>query len=127
MLPGRGQPRDGVTAPLRGLTWDHPRRYLVLDALAATADPGDPADRVVSAGFDRTPHMFLYHINVGWPLLDQGTRFEAPIAGTPWRSDSVAEQGVSHLLFPGRRQASWSRSTSTLSLRARTGVPGSGW
>ena len=45
--------------------------------------------------------MFLYHINVGWPLLDQGTRFEAPIAGTPWRSDSVAEQGVSHLLFPG--------------------------
>ena len=58
-------------------------------------------DRVVNAGFDRTSHMFLYHINVGWPLLDQGTRFEAPIAGTPWRSDSVAEQGVSHLLFPG--------------------------
>jgi hypothetical protein len=58
-------------------------------------------DRVVNAGFDRTPHMFLYHINVGWPLLDEGTRFEAAIAGTPWRSDSVAEQGASHLVFPG--------------------------
>ena len=52
MLPGRGQPRDGVTAPLRGLTWDHPRRYLVLDALAATADPGDPAGLV---RWDRQP------------------------------------------------------------------------
>jgi multiple sugar transport system substrate-binding protein len=31
-----------VTVTLRGLTWDHPRGYLVLDALAAAADPGDP-------------------------------------------------------------------------------------
>jgi Domain of unknown function (DUF4432) len=59
------------------------------------------ADTVRNAGFDRTPHMFLYHINVGWPLLDAGTRFEAPIASTVWQSDSVAEQGVSHLVFPG--------------------------
>jgi multiple sugar transport system substrate-binding protein len=29
-----------VTVTLRGLTWDHPRGYLVLDALAAAADPG---------------------------------------------------------------------------------------
>jgi multiple sugar transport system substrate-binding protein len=29
-----------VTVTLRGLTWDHPRGYLVLDALAATAEPG---------------------------------------------------------------------------------------
>jgi hypothetical protein len=59
------------------------------------------ADTVVNAGFDRTPHMFLYHVNVGWPLLDEGARFDAPIAGTSWRTESVAEQGVSHLVFPG--------------------------
>jgi len=59
------------------------------------------ADSVRNAGFDRTPHMFLYHINIGWPLLDEGARFEAPIATTRWRSDSVAEQAVSHLEFPG--------------------------
>jgi multiple sugar transport system substrate-binding protein len=29
-----------VTVTLRGLTWDHPRGYLVLDALAASAEPG---------------------------------------------------------------------------------------
>ncbi|HUY47496.1 MAG TPA: aldose 1-epimerase family protein [Streptosporangiaceae bacterium] len=58
-------------------------------------------DTVLNAGFDRTPHMFLYHVNVGWPLLDEGSRFDAPIAGTLWQSDSVAEQGVSHLVFPG--------------------------
>lgn len=38
--------RDGATALLRGLTWDHPRGYLVLDALAAAADLGDPAGHV---------------------------------------------------------------------------------
>jgi hypothetical protein len=58
-------------------------------------------DRVRNAGFDLTPHMFLYHVNVGWPLLDEGSTFDAPIAQTLWRSDSVAEQGVSHLVFPG--------------------------
>jgi len=43
--------------------------------------------------------MFLYHVNVGWPLLEEGTRFEAPIARTTWASDSVAEQGASHLVL----------------------------
>ncbi len=58
-------------------------------------------DTVRNAGFDPTPHMFLYHVNVGWPLLDEGATFDAPIEATPWRSDSAAEQGVSHLVFPG--------------------------
>jgi len=58
-------------------------------------------DTVVNAGFDQTPHMFLYHVNVGWPLLDAGARFDAPIADTIWQSDSVAAQGASHLVLPG--------------------------
>jgi hypothetical protein len=49
------------------------------------------ADTVVNAGFDRTPHMFLYHVNVGWPLLDEGTRYDTRFrfsrpAGRPWPS-----------------------------------------
>ena len=59
------------------------------------------SDTVTNAGFDQTPHMFLYHINVGWPLLAEGARFEAPVAETLWRSDSVAAQGASHLVLPG--------------------------
>jgi len=43
--------RDGATT-LHGLTWDHPRGYLVLDALAATADPGDLAAQI---NWDRQP------------------------------------------------------------------------
>ncbi|MER6633173.1 aldose 1-epimerase family protein [Streptomyces sp. NPDC000987] len=57
-------------------------------------------DTVVNAGFERTPHMFLYHINVGWPLLDEGARVEADVERTAWSSDSVREQGVSHEVMP---------------------------
>ena len=36
-------------------------------------------DRVENRGFRPTPHMLLYHFNFGWPLLDQGSEFLAPI------------------------------------------------
>jgi hypothetical protein len=42
------------------------------------------SDRVVNHGFYRTPHMYFYHINVGHPLLDEGTRYLAPIADVVW-------------------------------------------
>lgn len=29
-------------------------------------------DEVVNVGFDPTTHMFLYHMNVGYPILDEG-------------------------------------------------------
>ena len=58
-------------------------------------------DTVRNHGFDRQPHMFLYHVNFGWPLLASDTRFVAPIVATRWQSDSVAQQGVSNLILPG--------------------------
>ena len=39
-------------------------------------------DRVTNEGFARTPHALLYHMNLGWPLLDAGARFRAPIRAT---------------------------------------------
>jgi len=36
------------------------------------------ADRVVNAGFDTTSHMYLYHVNVGYPILDEGSRLVIP-------------------------------------------------
>ena len=56
-------------------------------------------DTVVNDGFDPTPHMLLYHCDLGWPLLDEGTTFDASIAGTRWTSESVGTQGASHLRF----------------------------
>ena len=41
-------------------------------------------DRVVNHGFYRTPHMLCYHINLGYPVLAEGSRYLAPIRHTIW-------------------------------------------
>ena len=55
-------------------------------------------DRVVNHGFYRTPHMFFYHVNVGWPLLEEGARYLAPIRDVLWAShaESYRDQGVGY-------------------------------
>jgi hypothetical protein len=40
-------------------------------------------DVVENVGFTRTPHMFLYHVNVGFPVVDEGSEVLAPAAATP--------------------------------------------
>lgn len=60
-------------------------------------------DRVVNAGFSRTPHMFFYHINLGYPLIDEGTRYVAPICEVVWASheeDGLDAQGVGYRQCP---------------------------
>jgi hypothetical protein len=42
-------------------------------------------DRVRNLGFYSTPHALLYHINLGWPVIDKETRLVAPIQATPFR------------------------------------------
>lgn len=42
------------------------------------------SDRVVNHGFSRTPHMYFYHINVSHPVLDEGSRYLAPISHVVW-------------------------------------------
>lgn len=57
-------------------------------------------DTVLNQGFDPTPHMLLYHTDLGWPLLDEGATFEADVAATRWRNASAAAEGASsHLEF----------------------------
>jgi hypothetical protein len=59
-------------------------------------------DRVVNHGFRATPHMFFYHVNVGYPLLDEGSRYLAPIedvvfaahAGERYRAQKVGYRTV---------------------------------
>lgn len=60
-------------------------------------------DRVVNRGFSRTPHMYLYHLNFGWPLVDAGTRLVAPIRSTRWQSESASIQGVPYDVLPEPR------------------------
>jgi hypothetical protein len=41
-------------------------------------------DRVRNLGFYPTPHALLYHVNLGWPVVDKETRLVAPIQSTPF-------------------------------------------
>ena len=64
-------------------------------------------DRVVNHGFYRTPHMLLYHINVGHPVLAEGSRYVAPIESSIWAShagDKYREQNVGYRTLPGPMQ-----------------------
>lgn len=60
-------------------------------------------DRVVNRGFSRTPHMLLYHVNLGYPLLDRGSQYVAPIRRTTWAShvDRMRVQSVGYRTQPG--------------------------
>ena len=59
-------------------------------------------DRVVNHGFYRTPHMLLYHINIGHPVLAEGSRYLAPILHTPWAGHAaeLRAQGVGYRTAP---------------------------
>lgn len=62
-------------------------------------------DRVVNHGFYRTPHMLLYHINIGYPMLAEGSRYLAPIVHTPWAAHAASyrAQAVGYRTMPGPR------------------------
>lgn len=46
-------------------------------------------DEVVNHGFSLTPHMFFYHINLGHPVVDEGSRYIAPIADVVWAAHAA--------------------------------------
>jgi hypothetical protein len=48
-------------------------------------------DEVVNVGHDRTPHMLLYHVNVGWPVVDEGSELLVPARRVHARGDYPAE------------------------------------
>lgn len=60
-------------------------------------------DRVVNHGFYRTPHMYCYHINVGHPVLAEGSRYLAPINDVVWAAhagEDYRKQGVGYRTMP---------------------------
>ncbi|MEW6635482.1 MAG: aldose 1-epimerase family protein [Actinomycetota bacterium] len=48
-------------------------------------------DEVENVGHDLTPHMYLYHVNVGWPVVDEGAELLAPARSVAARGDYPAE------------------------------------
>lgn len=64
------------------------------------------SDRVVNRGFYRTPHMLCYHLNLGYPLLDEGSRYVAPIRDVVWagHEQTYQQQGVGYRRLPAPQQ-----------------------
>ncbi len=48
-------------------------------------------DEVENVGYARTPHMYLYHVNVGFPVVDEGSELVAPARSVAARGDYSAE------------------------------------
>ncbi len=44
-------------------------------------------DVVENVGWDRTPHMLLYHVNVGFPVVDEGSEVLVPARFAEPRGD----------------------------------------
>jgi hypothetical protein len=59
-------------------------------------------DEVTNDGHYPTPHMYLYHMNLGAPLLAEGTAVVAPILETTWRTPTATTPGE-HLEVPAPR------------------------
>ncbi|MDJ0378770.1 aldose 1-epimerase family protein [Cryobacterium sp. PH31-L1] len=47
-------------------------------------------DTVTNEGESVSPHMVLYHVNLGWPLLDAGTVIDIPAASVTSRDPDAA-------------------------------------
>jgi hypothetical protein len=56
-------------------------------------------DEVENVGFDPTPHMYLYHVNAGWPVVDEGSELLAPTNAVEPCGDYPAE-GYERLRAP---------------------------
>ena len=48
-------------------------------------------DEVENVGFDRTPHMYLYHVNVGFPAVSEDSELLVPVACVESRGDYPAK------------------------------------
>ncbi len=48
-------------------------------------------DTVENIGFDTTPHMLLYHVNVGFPVVDAGSELVVPARGVEARGNHPVE------------------------------------
>jgi hypothetical protein len=48
-------------------------------------------DEIENVGWDPTPHMYLYHVNIGYPVLDEGAEILVPTRSVAPRGDYTAD------------------------------------
>jgi hypothetical protein len=57
-------------------------------------------DVVENVGWDPTPHMYLYHVNVGFPVVDEGAELLVPAAGATPAFEGAPVEGYRMLEAP---------------------------
>lgn len=58
-------------------------------------------DRVRNHSFYTTPHMLLYHLNLGFPLLESGAEFVAPTRSIRWSLRDSRAEHIGHRFQEG--------------------------
>ncbi|SMB90905.1 protein of unknown function [Thermanaeromonas toyohensis ToBE] len=58
-------------------------------------------DVVVNEGFTPVPHMLLYHINIGFPVLDEGSELLAPSRRLEPRDEVAAKDLANYRTYQG--------------------------
>ncbi|MCL5674703.1 MAG: aldose 1-epimerase family protein [Candidatus Omnitrophica bacterium] len=58
-------------------------------------------DVVENHGFEKTPHMILYHINAGFPVLDEGSRLISPTKTAHPRDAEAEKDANEYNIFSG--------------------------
>jgi len=73
--PSAGKMEMSITAIIRESQVFGPALELKRTISGKLGEPGITVnDEVVNRGNQKAPHMLLYHIHFGWPLIDEGTR-----------------------------------------------------
>ncbi|HUV05301.1 MAG TPA: aldose 1-epimerase family protein [Armatimonadota bacterium] len=69
-----------------------------------TARLGEPriwiCDRVTNLGYQETEHMILYHMNIGFPVIDEGSRLIAPVKSSRPRDADAEMEKELYASFP---------------------------
>jgi hypothetical protein len=60
-------------------------------------------DHIRNHSFFLTPHMLLYHINFGFPLLDEGAEVVLPTRGIRWAFRDTRSEGIGYRFQQGPR------------------------
>jgi hypothetical protein len=53
-------------------------------------------DKVKNIGFEKSPHMIIYHINIGFPILDRNSKLIEPAAAKVTPFDEKSKNGLAN-------------------------------
>lgn len=104
--PHVGQMQMSVTGIIRYGAFYGPNLELRRTIRSTLGKPAiDIEDTFTNVGNTPAPHAWLLHINFGYPLLDEGTEFIAPVIGHEVRDDAISRDYFRDAISPGIAKA----------------------